>query len=1072
MTMWTNLDPRVEIAFDHAGAPHLWTWTDVTQDLLGGTPVQITGGRQDEQSRMQPSECRFTLRDPDGHYVPGNPHSPHSPNVQLGTPLRVRIAGSGVSYVHLNGATDSYVSTPDTPSLDVTGDLDVRIDVETTPGMFVGLMSKAELSGNFSWAFNLTNVSTLNLRWSVDGSAFESLSSTAPVDLASGRVALRATLDTDDGGNHTVRFYTADSLEGPWTQLGAADTRAGTTSIFSGAAPVLIGHAPFTDNLTGDVYGAEIRDGIDGTVVADPDFTGLSPDDIQVTDSVGNVWSIQADAEPVDPEIRFRGSVAEWLPEWPYGDLSTTDDDGEVVDPGEATVSVTAARILRRMEQGAKTLRSVMYRGLTDFSVVPAVAYWPGEDGDNATQIAAAVGTAPMSITGAVDFAAYSGFLASDPLPQFDGAASAVAEVPAAAATGELRVFGLFHLPESGVPTPTRLLTISTTGTAAHWAIELNANDGAMRPLAWDREWQPILAGGYSGFDLNDKKWLGGIWLRQDGGSVRWQLFMFEEGTSTGFVSEGIIGPYTLGAATRISIGGSGNLNDTAIGHIAVFNQDTSTVIWDTALNLLRAWAGETAGERMTRLTAEEDVPFTLIGNSDDTELVGAQASSTLLELLREAADDDGGFLSETIDRLGLTYRTREDLYNQTPRLLLDAASAPGGDIVNPFAPALDDQAARNDVTVSRRGGSSAREFDEADIEARGLYDEQITLNVASDGQLGRIAGWRLHLGTWRGMRYPSVSPAINVNQALLDAWMTLRLGDLAEVSNLPPQHAAASVLLMMQGYTESWLPERVDVQINATPGALWTVATVSDGTDEQRVDTDGSIVAEPFTSGTDTELRVATEVGPTWTEDPAEFPIAITAGGIDLTVTAATTVNQAPNGEFEADVDGWEPLGGTLTHSTTQAHSGTGSGLLTPNGVTAVVRARTTDAAEVSVQGSREYTYSAWVYSADGYTVDTSVRFFDENGAVLEFEQWAIQAVPADTWTELTATRVSPAGAAKAELNVNQRTVPAVTDLLWIDDVAFTGPVQEFTVAPGAIAKQIPVGVDVRLTQPMIIGQ
>src|SRR5690606_12417880 len=56
------------------------------------------------------------------------------------------------------------------------------------------------------------------------------------------RVALRATLDVDDGnGNHVVTFYSAPTIAGPWIQLGDPQIASGTTSIFSGNADLCIG---------------------------------------------------------------------------------------------------------------------------------------------------------------------------------------------------------------------------------------------------------------------------------------------------------------------------------------------------------------------------------------------------------------------------------------------------------------------------------------------------------------------------------------------------------------------------------------------------------------------------------------------------------------------------------------------------------------------------------------------------------------------------------------------------------------------------------------------------------------
>ncbi|MBB4935642.1 hypothetical protein F4561_006551 [Lipingzhangella halophila] len=155
----------------------------------------------------------------------------------------------------------------------------------------------------------------------------------------------------------------------------------------------------------------------------------------------------------------------------------------------------------------------------------------------------------------------------------------------------------------------------------------------------------------------------------------------------------------------------------------------------------------------------------------------------------------------------------------------LDAAAENLGDIVDPFAPMLDDDGVRNDVAVSRQDGGEARVVDDDHVETYGRYDESATLNVNDDDQLESQAGWRVHLGTWPGMRYPAVSPALNVRPQVVEGWLDVDLGDQIEVSNLPPQHPDGTVALIAQGYAETIGPHRWDVEINTTPAGPLTIA-------------------------------------------------------------------------------------------------------------------------------------------------------------------------------------------------------------------------------------------------------
>src|SRR5699024_9631365 len=126
---------------------------------------------------------------------------------------------------------------------------------------------------------------------------------------------------------------------------------------------------------------------------------------------------------------------------------------------------------------------------------------------------------------------------------------------------------------------------------------------------------------------------------------------------------------------------------------------------------------------RVQRLCEEEGLPITLVGNPDTTASMGYQRIATLLDLLREAADTDDGILAERRDAHGLFFKTRDALCNQPLTTVLDAANS---EIDNPFAPVLDDQRLRNDITVSRPEGSSARATDPDSIARRGRYTDSV----------------------------------------------------------------------------------------------------------------------------------------------------------------------------------------------------------------------------------------------------------------------------------------------------------------------------------------------------------
>src|SRR5262249_28728562 len=148
----------------------------------------------------------------------------------------------------------------------------------------------------------------------------------------------------------------------------------------------------------------------------------------------------------------------------------------------------------------------------------------------------------------------------------------------------------------------------------------------------------------------------------------------------------------------------SANTTRVAIGHVA-FWENTSPPSLATAVNVAYGRLGELAGSRITRLCAENGISLVFTGSTSTTKPCGPQYALPVTDLLNEAAVVDGGFLSETIGAVGLTYQTVDATYNRTVDLALNYAV--NHHLGEPLAPVDDDQALRNDVTVTRKGAGS-----------------------------------------------------------------------------------------------------------------------------------------------------------------------------------------------------------------------------------------------------------------------------------------------------------------------------------------------------------------------------
>lgn len=874
-------DIAVELHYDGV-------WNDITADVRYDPAIGINWGRSDEASRAAPSSMSLTLDNTSGKYSPRHPGSALFGKIGRNTPIRV-LLGPSQARLGLEGSEASYVDTPTAVAIEITGDIDVRADVHPDgtgwrpPGSLAIARKYNTNSDQRSWALWVTPTGELRFRWSPDGTFTNSITATSTVAIPDddARRAVRVTLDVNNGAaQHEVKFWTAPDIAGnPWTQLGATITTAGVTSIFAGSAPLEVGRVDpsgiGTAEFSGDLYAFELRSLINGTLVADLDMTGRAGD-TSWTDSVGRVWTVHGVPTTVvtDPAVRFAGEVSSWPARWDTGHA-------------DIRVPIEAAGIRRRLGQGVSALRSSLYRGMTSTNVTTPVGYWPMEDGKDSTSIASAfTGHAGMSIAQEVELAAFSDAPASDAIPtvttgHFNG------RVVSQGATTWQRFMLFVDFPDTLAGEAT-LFQFITTGSARQWRITVDSV-GDIRIRAWDAD-SVNLTATVSSMLVLGKRGLFWLLLTQNGANVDWQVGQQVEG-DTGFISfSGTVAGHTKGNIVSFRVGPfvPGTLNGAAVGHVVVLNSDPLE-IWDIA-PFARAWSGETAVERVTRLAAEEEVPLRVIGESADSQIVGAQQIDTFLELVDAAADVDQGIMVDDRDALRLLYRTGASLYNQTPAVVLDYSA---GDVAPPLEPVDDDQLTRNDITVSRPGGSSAREellvgalSVQNPPDGVGRYDESVELNVFSDGDLPFQAGWLLHLGTIDEPRYPKVTVDLTAVPGLVGAATGVEPGDRVQISNPPAWLPPETIDQLAQGGKEMLTPHLHGVEWNTTPASPWTVGVLGvAGTD--RVDTDGSETAGAFTSGTSTSLSVAITEGPLWTTTAAEFPFHVTVAGVVLNVTA-----------------------------------------------------------------------------------------------------------------------------------------------------------------------------------------
>ena len=237
------------------------------------------------------------------------------------------IGSAGGAYITdaglvLPGDAGEYASTPDAAALDITGDIQIDAYVQPNGAWDVHSSAAAILSKwTTSYIFYLRDDGKLQLSWKESTTNRNVVSSVSATSVFSANEAgyVRVQLDVDNGASGwTAQFFTS-SDGSSWAQLGT-DVTGGVagSSIDVGGDALAVGARTggATEAFLGTIYSVEVRDGIDGTVVASPNFAAQVPGTESFTDDQGNVWTVNTDADTTnDPQtLPWTGEDYVWLP--------------------------------------------------------------------------------------------------------------------------------------------------------------------------------------------------------------------------------------------------------------------------------------------------------------------------------------------------------------------------------------------------------------------------------------------------------------------------------------------------------------------------------------------------------------------------------------------------------------------------------------------------------------------------------------------------------------------------------------------------------------------------------------
>lgn len=198
--------------------------------------------------------------------------------------------GVATNALFLEAGTET-ADTPDHLSfavIDHDFEWEGALDSWIPAGLGAILGSQWASGGNIGWGCGVTATGELAMIWTEDGTTqLQAQTTTIPAFLPGEEHTLRWTLDVDNGASgRTIDFYVDGTLFESVTQ-------AGTTSIFNSTATLATGGViPYS----GYVRSMTLLDGINGTAVANPDFTAQAAGATSFADAAGRTWTLNSGA--------------------------------------------------------------------------------------------------------------------------------------------------------------------------------------------------------------------------------------------------------------------------------------------------------------------------------------------------------------------------------------------------------------------------------------------------------------------------------------------------------------------------------------------------------------------------------------------------------------------------------------------------------------------------------------------------------------------------------------------------------------------------------------------------------
>lgn len=843
---------------DLTAAPTTWTWTDLGTDTaamltrLIAQTITIQRGCTVGGITSQQTTATIQALNTDGYLTPKLATSPWWPNVDVGTPIRLSIRDRA-----------NLVATFTAPAV-INGWPDADTGETWTPGT-ASVASSTGTQGRVT----VPSVNTShNIRSTRTERDTDILFDTSVAAVALGQ-PIPVGVVVRPSGTGTYRLYCHLNY-GLLGQLGLQVSRYyGSPSTFTALSAVTSAVTYSAGTLIRcrvQVFGPQVRM---RAWLASGTEPGTWDIDITQTSSIVTGWNAALSAtDRIAVRVNVPAGNTNILPVVVTVDTITIAQmpsarvEGYITDVRPtfeplaggltwSTATIDIGGVGSRLERADAPPLGPLRRSV-EKSDPPPIAYWPCEDAEGSTiAVSAFPGFEPMLVTGPAVFAfagdvpeiLYQSRFGSKPMISLAAGAKLSGVVPPTTVQDQWVVSLVAEYYAADILpaiTELRVAEWTTTGTHNRWAlVALAAGGHKIRAYSDSLGTTVDVVTDPTVFVSGQLTY--SIQAVQNGANIDCQILYNDNGYATGSVAgilaqptRIVINPDRVNVTSSVTPAGLRMI----VGHIRVVDDYLIADLpnyYDAEQGLApwsgTAWFHESAHGRAGRLSTEERVPFTLVGDPASTgmTILNAQQDGTFGTLMEAAVDSESGALLYE-HAFGYAMLDRTARYNQPVALTVDMATynySDGTDPADVLVPQLDARLP-NVITVQRANGATGSyAADEAYRKRRGTISQGYTLDVLSDDDPRQHATWRVHTNVdAKDALYPSLQVDLAANPTLIDSWLSCDIGSRVQRTNQPVIAGYGTIDQVVLAITETIGPDTWLAVCDAAPAQVWDVGT------------------------------------------------------------------------------------------------------------------------------------------------------------------------------------------------------------------------------------------------------